>query len=517
MAIMNTLKSLTFLTSFLLLYACSSLPPRRAVLPAEPEVLSCLQYYGALNKLIGQYQVKDAQTVAVGGYPFLHVNRFLAGITSRLDREDKRRLWLTLAAQLALQTQSVEINNLPPEATNKLADITPVNWRDGSPAMALQQCSQTLLDQTLASPETEQKVLRNAKVPDDYDTWKRIVGLYPLVSFPIAAGIHRWHKDSTATLETPRTELPVKGTLRRYNADTRNAYQNAAEVKTALDDASRNALDIPLPDDDTLQRLFATFLPVLEVDTVTADDRIGAPEWHAGAPFAVVNTNRPSVYTLISHAYFNDRFLLQLIYVVWFPGRPCTSSLDSLCGHMDGITWRVTLGVNGEPLIYDSIHNCGCYHTFFPTQYVQANPPPPITVDSRTSLDERAFSPIKAPALSPPRQLVVRIANRTHYVESLYMDKQANSDEVRMSWQPYNVLRSLPVKENPNNAQNRSLFAPNALVAGTQRKERWFFWPLGVPSAGAMRQWGNHATAFIGRRHFDDPYLFENSFTPAGP
>jgi hypothetical protein len=27
-----------------------------------------------------------------------------------------------------------------------------------------------------------------------------------------------------------------------------------------------------------------------------------------------------------------------------------------------------------------------------------------------------------------------------------------------------------------------------------------------------MRQWGRHATAFVGRRHFDDPWLFERYF-----
>jgi hypothetical protein len=53
---------------------------------------------------------------------------------------------------------------------------------------------------------------------------------------------------------------------------------------------------------------------------------------------------------------------------------------------------------------------------------------------------------------------------------------------------------------------------PEGRVAGTERLERWFFWPMGVPSAGAMRQWGRHATAFVGRRHFDDPDLVERRF-----
>jgi hypothetical protein len=49
-------------------------------------------------------------------------------------------------------------------------------------------------------------------------------------------------------------------------------------------------------------------------------------------------------------------------------------------------------------------------------------------------------------------------------------------------------------------------------VPGSERGERWLFWPMGVPEPGAMRQWGRHATAFVGRRHFDDPWLLERYF-----
>jgi hypothetical protein len=31
-----------------------------------------------------------------------------------------------------------------------------------------------------------------------------------------------------------------------------------------------------------------------------------------------------------------------------------------------------------------------------------------------------------------------------------------------------------------------------------------------------MRQWGHHPTAFVGRRHFDDPYLIDRLFTLPG-
>ena len=43
------------------------------------------------------------------------------------------------------------------------------------------------------------------------------------------------------------------------------------------------------------------------------------------------------------------------------------------------------------------------------------------------------------------------------------------------------------------------------------------FRPMGVPEPGAMRQWGRHATAFVGRRHFDDADLFEKYFEMTPP
>jgi hypothetical protein len=35
---------------------------------------------------------------------------------------------------------------------------------------------------------------------------------------------------------------------------------------------------------------------------------------------------------------------------------------------------------------------------------------------------------------------------------------------------------------------------------------------MGIDNSGAMRQWGTHATAFIGRQHFDDADLIERRF-----
>ena len=78
----------------------------------------------------------------------------------------------------------------------------------------------------------------------------------------------------------------------------------------------------------------------------------------------------------------------------------------------------------------------------------------------------------------------------------------------RYALRPYDELRSLPRPEGGR----ASAFRPDGLIAGTERAERWLFWPMGIDSAGAMRQWGRHATAFVGRRHFDDADLLEKRF-----
>jgi hypothetical protein len=61
----------------------------------------------------------------------------------------------------------------------------------------------------------------------------------------------------------------------------------------------------------------------------------------------------------------------------------------------------------------------------------------------------------------------------------------------------------------PNGAK-RSLYDEDGIIDASARAERFLLWPYGVNSPGAMRQWGTHAIAFIGKRHFDDPFLIEH-------
>ena len=105
-------------------------------------------------------------------------------------------------------------------------------------------------------------------------------------------------------------------------------------------------------------------------------------------------------------------------------------------------------------------------------------------------------------------QLRLRIATRSHYLIDVGVQAAAGIVSNVYDVRAENDLRSLPLPDGGF----RSIYGADSLVKGTERVERFLFWPMGIPSAGAMRQWGNHATAFLGRRHFDDADLIERRF-----
>ena len=119
---------------------------------------------------------------------------------------------------------------------------------------------------------------------------------------------------------------------------------------------------------------------------------------------------------------------------------------------------------------------------------------------------EWAFSPQALAHLGVGQRVVLRVNSGSHYLEGVQIESRDGGRPY--VWRDYDELRSLPVDAQ----QRRSVFGPDGFIEGTDRPEAALFWPTGVRRAGAMRQWGHHATAFVGRRHFDDAHLMEQRF-----
>jgi hypothetical protein len=197
----------------------------------------------------------------------------------------------------------------------------------------------------------------------------------------------------------------------------------------------------------------------------------------------------------------------------------------------------------------DSIHPCGCWHQFIPVGDWQVQPPP-------APREEWAFVARRLGSVPTGHRVRIRVSAGAHMLEgidsvaqlqgidhsapigsvtaapistaagtpdtglvvSLRPDAGPGAGSAGQGPEPYTLLpddglRSMTL---PSGGR-RSLYDPRGFVPGTHRAEAWLFWPMGIADAGAMRQWGHHATAFVGRRHFDDADLLERRFVrPAG-
>ena len=473
----------------LLVAGCAALPAGERTVPPRDahELARCEQLYAAADAAVAGAGVGDAQDARVEGFRYLRVNRTLAAIARDDLHDEAFHSWVESLAALDRTARAYELANLGPQASERF------------PLKELRACATKLREADLADPATRQLMRSRARVPDDYELWQRVVGVYPLTMLPFSAGVSAWQRRTTKIFAQPFEHLPVAGRRVRYEP-ANMARVDAADAQPPFQGAHDDPLGMPLPHAATLQRLLVAYAPAFEVDEMDEHDRIGAPTWGQGGRIEV-DTARPTVFSRVAHTRYRGTTLLQLVYAVWFPSRPREPGIDLLGGHLDGLIWRVTLSRDGLPLVYDTIHNCGCYHLFFPTARAELLAQP-------ATLEEVAFAPQRLPAVAPGEQLTVHIAARTHYIRRITIESPATGERRGYVMAADDELRSLPRPEGGR----RSLFGPDGIVAGTSRGERFFFWPMGVRDPGAMRQWGRHATAFVGRRHFDDADLVERYF-----
>jgi hypothetical protein len=470
-------------------------PHRLHLASPDAAARTCADWYRALDAALVRARASEASPARIAGFPYLRVDRFTASFSDKArDNDAAYEAWVQRLAALDRDARRFEIANLPDaEATALGGDPEALRAR-------ADECRVLLMQADLADPATRALLWQRARVPDDYRGWQRALGLYPLTRLPFYAGVKRWQRETEESFRRPLAgRLPVQPVI-RYRPE-HGAVYTADGLADLFARAERDALGVPQFDDAELARLLLTFAPVFEVQTADDHDRIGRLRWAAGhAP--EVDLSQPVVYTRLAHARDGERTLVQLVYLAWFPERPKDHAFDLLGGHLDGVIWRVTLAPDGEPLLYDTIHPCGCFHMFFPTPRIGPLPPPARTL-------EWAFVPLALPRVAEPFRLALGVQARTHYIRAVIVDREGDNagESLVYAFEDYDTLRSLPLGDGA-----RSAFLPNGLIPGTQRGERFFFWPMGVPSAGAMRQWGTHATAFVGRRHFDDPDLIEKRF-----
>jgi hypothetical protein len=455
------------------------------------QLRDCAEWFARLDAQVMEARVRDAQDARIAGFPYLRTSRLLAALRP-LAENNEQSLQALADRMLALDQEArrYEIMNLPAVELQEREAIT-----------RTQQCGKLLHKIDMANAESRSALLERTQVPDDYSTASRVLGLYALTRFAFASGVRRGEDEMRAAFAREPTASEASSLI-RY-APPPAPPLSRTRVAAILEHSSGNPLGIPEPDESYLADLLAVYAPSFEVEVKADYDRFGALRWTRESGTPGVDAGDLAVYTHAAWTRYRDRVLLQLVYTFWFPERPPQAGGELYSGRLDGLVWRVTLAPDGEPLLYDSIHACGCYHVFFPTPRAQPLPAP----DSAEAAEEWLFAPQSLPRMAPGERPLLRIASGTHFIERVGLTRGSDS-LVRYELRPYGELRSMQ-RFGPGRA---GAFGADGLVAGSERSERFLFWPMGIASAGAMRQWGRHATAFVGRRHFDDADLIEKRF-----
>lgn len=445
--------------------------------------------------------VRDGGAAAIDGFPYLRVDRFLSSFRGQISGDEAFRAWLERMRQLDASARRAEIANLPALDRTRLAP-------EGLKAAGerVDRCGKLLTAHDAARVEHHARLVERAVVADDYVAWWRVAGAYAFARVAFHLGIRQLEADTKAAFSASRREaIPAKPIVRYEPA--RNKVQTGRNARAPIAALPLDALGVPQLTVDDQATLLAAHAPVLEVLTSGEFDRIGYPAWSRSSVPGVDST-RPTVFARQEFTRYGDTVLVQLVYTAWFSERPASRAGDVLAGALDGIVLRVTLAPDGEPLLYDSIHPCGCYHQFFPTPRATIRPAP-------NALEEWAFSPKPLPRIAANERIRIRVASRTHYLVDIAPETIRAADAPPPSGRTiaYALAGDDDLRTLPDPAGGtRSLFGPDGVVAGSERPERALFWPTGIVSAGAMRQWGRHATAFVGRRHFDDADLIERRF-----
>lgn len=459
-----------------LLGACASLPPE------IPEFADCRARYLHLDERAEELGVRDAGARRVEGFPYLRVDRFLASFRDEVADGAPFTAWVERMRRLDLEGRAVEMRNGGQRDPVRNA----LEWLD--------RCGQAWAERDLSDPERRRQLREAAVVPDDYSLTARVLGLYPVTVPFLHMGINTFNASVRKDYATPHASLRAPGPLVLWSPEAAGGVV-AAEVAAWL--GNTDALGIPSLSQAQWQELIATYRPHWLLETAGDYDRPGAPALAGGAPG--LDTARPVTYTLATYTRFGGQVLVQLAYVVWFAERPAEGLIDSYAGPLDGIVWRVTLDADGAPLLYDTIHPCGCYHYYYTAR--------PLARKAHGGFFQEPVLFPQEPAPAAP--FAIRLASGTHYVRRLVPLDEAEAGERRTyDTAPYRDLLTLP----DGRGGTRSLFGEDGLVAGTERLERFWLWPAGVASPGAMRQWGRHATSFVGRSHFDDPEMLDRLF-----
>lgn len=451
----------------------------------------CRRFWLNMEQQLHDHQVVDAGTVRLPSFPYLRTNRFLQGLAAQATTDRERGQVLEEMRLLDLERRLPELRRLPAEVLSSLA---PDTMPDGNSLEQLvPRCSARLLAEDGKRPQLWREVEQGLGLDRDYSLWLRGLGLYPLTGLVVNHVAQRAQEEMVDRLREPVTESAPRITLRPAVGI---GPVEAAEPRAVLRAARRPPLLTFGRRDPQLIALVERFAPLFSVAGQAPYDRFGrvVKDRHG---FAVDGAD-PVVYYYLSQTFVQSVPALQINYLIWFNERAEPAPWFEQ-GDLDGLVFRVTLGWHGRPVFVDVAFHCGCYHFVMAADDFVKGP----------RLDGKAFQPTYAGAMPP-----ASAANRLHFqIGSGWhqLDRVATA-EAAVEYATYRLRPYEDLESFRHNGEIVSLFNSAGLVPGSERLERFFLFPMGIPKVGSLRQRGRQPITLVGRAYFDDPFLFDRAF-----
>ena len=493
---LNTLNTYVLLILIIFTQGCASRVSYRFENNSQrppPAVL----FFSELDKAVNQAGVRNGAYFRVSGFPYLRANRFVVSLKGRLGNDAQRNQWVRWMQQLDMAARKAEIQNLPATEVQRLAaDFGFEADRQMLLAITLKY-SNTLLAHDQNQSDFFEVLGVAVQDSSEYSTLMRVFGLYPLAAIPVAIVTLQVNDEIAEWHQMPEDERPTLGRLATYGPA--NALEfSRRDVRNIMERSRQNPLEIPLPSAVDRKKLQAIFAPLIVQDLAADYDRLGAVVWTDKT--LSVNPGTPRAYTYFSHAYLKNKPVLQINYVFWYSARSGPNAPRIERGNMDGLTVRVSLDAHGNPFMVDIMNNCGCYHFYVPRkERVLGIMPVPLAID--------AFVPTQLPEDYPRQRIAIHVISGWHQVGHI------SSQSMPTAFRPYQLVPYEQLEMLPQNGDlHESMFNPRGIGKYSERVESDIFIPMGVPQVGRMRQRGHHAVKFVGRAHFDDPYLFDKHF-----
>ena len=487
---------LTLLLFSLLAQGCAT-----STRPPAPPTVDPLQAYRQLfvtiDEVVKNYEVREASSFPVPGFPYLRTNRFLWSVEDRIDA-DSQQFWIEEMRRLDLNARRKEISNLPDNALQELSAKLQESFDRRKLLVNISNASQKLLVHDQNQPGFLAAVKAAVAVSGEYVTAMRVFGLYPLAAIPVTAAtkdqydvFRQWHN-------TPLDQLPADGRLTVLKP-AGPATDARKDLQTLFASSRRNALGVPALSPKEAKRLVLAYAPVIEQDVIGTYDLFGKVKWRNAR--VKIDFGSPTVYYYISHSLVKGKPVLQVNYAFWYSGRYGENSPGIERGPLDGVTFRITFDPDGVPIMADIMNNCGCYYFYVPRKE---------RVAKIHSSDDGLypFVPAWLPEAFPAGRLSLRINSGWHQVQKVFV-RDLPADAVTYELRPYDELEVLA---QPGGS-TESVFTPDGIMKDSSRIEPYIFFSMGIPKVGYMRQRGHHPIKLVGRAHFTDTDIYDSYFT----